>query len=324
MITTTTMDMDNMLEGFRLSNKTEGKSPKTIEWYASFLKRFQHFLIKSKLPTTLESIDRLHIRMFINYLQTEVKVPHSNRPISTSTVQGYVRSLKAFFSWAYREEYLKDNPMRLIPIPKGKAKIINTFSSEQIKRLLQSCVSSLHGHRDMVIILLFLDSGIRVSELIDIELDDVNLDDAHILIRQGKGNRERVVPIGSLVQKSLWRYINQYRRQPLIERITSLFLSNHGLQITRNGIQQMLRRLALKADISGVRCSPHTFRHTFAKNYLLNGGDIFSLQRILGHSSLASVRGYLNLFANDVKKQHRRYSPVDGMAESRILYPMLR
>jgi len=214
--------------------------------------------------------------------------------------------------------------MRLIPIPKGKAKIINTFSSEQIASLLQYCTLSLHGHRDIVIILLFLDTGIRVSELIDIELDDVKLEDGHILIRNGKGNRERVVPIGSLVQKSLWRYINQYRCQPLIERITKLFLGNHGLALTRNGIQQMLRRLALKADISGVRCSPHTFRHTFAKNYLLNGGDIFSLQRILGHSSLASVRGYLNLFANDVKMQHQRYSPVDGMAESRILYPMLR
>ena len=82
----------------------------------------------------------------------------------------------------------------------------------------------------------------------------------------------------------------------------------------------MLRRYGQKASITGVRCSPHTFRHTFAKNYLMNGGDIFSLQKILGHSSLASVRVYLNLFATDVKKQHLRFSPVDNLAQSRDFY----
>ena len=86
----------------------------------------------------------------------------------------------------------------------------------------------------------------------------------------------------------------------------------------------MLRRCGRQAGITGVRCSPHTLRHTFAKNYLLNGGDIFSLQRILGHSSLASVRTYLNLFDGDLKKQHRRFSPVDNMAQNRGLYPFLR
>jgi integrase/recombinase XerD len=95
-----------------------------------------------------------------------------------------------------------------------------------------------------------------------------------------------------------------------------LFLSERGLPLTESGIQQMLRRYSRKAGISGVRCSPHTFRHTFAKNYLLNGGDVFSLQKILGHSSLASVRTYLNLFANDIKTQHQRFSPVDTMAKN--------
>jgi integrase/recombinase XerD len=92
-----------------------------------------------------------------------------------------------------------------------------------------------------------------------------------------------------------------------------LLLNDKGLPFTENGVQQMLRRYGKKAGITGIRCSPHSFRHTFAKNYLMNGGDIFSLQKILGHSSLASVRIYLNLFATDVKKQHLRFSPVDNL-----------
>ena len=135
---------------------------------------------------------------------------------------------------------------------------------------------------------------------------------------------QQYVPIGSVAQKFLWKYINTSRPEPLAPQVTRLLLNERGLPLTKNGVQQMLRRYGRKAGITGVRCSPHTFRHTFARNYLLNGGDIFSLQKILGHSSLASVRIYLNLFATDVKKQHRQFSPVDNMAENPSIYPLLR
>ena len=173
-------------------------------------------------------------------------------------------------------------------------------------------------------LLLMLDCGLRVSELINIDLEDINLAEGYIKIRAGKGGKERLVPIGSFVQKMIWKYINHSRPQPITDKITRLFLSGDGLPLTRSGVQQMLRRCGKKANISGVRCSPHTLRHTFAKTYLINGGDIFSLQRILGHSSLASVRTYLNLFAADLKNQHRRFSPVDNMAENRSLYQLIR
>jgi integrase/recombinase XerD len=130
--------------------------------------------------------------------------------------------------------------------------------------------------------------------------------------------------VGSVVQKVLWKYMHQSRPQPVSGKITRLFLNCDGLPLTRNGVQQMLRRCGREAGVTGVRCSPHTLRHTFAKTYLINGGDIFSLQRILGHSSLASVRAYLNLFATDLKKQHQRFSPVDNMAEDRGIYRLLR
>ena len=318
------LELGNLIQGFKLSCQTECKSPRTVEWYTSFLDRFHRFLERNNRPTNISYLDKTHIREFIRYLQVEARVPHTGTPLSTATIQAYVRVLKAFFSWATREEYLKSNPMAVIPMPKSATKIIGTFTDEQMAKLTDVCLrSTVNGHRNLTILLLFLDSGLRVSELVGIELDDVNLPEGHIIIRQGKGQKERVIPVGSIVQKSLWKYINLYRPKPLTDNIARLFLSNNGLPLTRNGIQQMMRRLASRAGITGVRCSPHTFRHTFSKRYLTNGGDIFSLQRILGHSSLASVRIYLNLFACDIKKQHQRFSPVDRLADSRSLYPVI-
>jgi site-specific recombinase XerD len=317
------LNLRNVIESFRLCCQTEGKSPKTVEWYAGFLKRFGEFLKRNKLPGDLSRIGKNHIREFIYYLQTEARTPRTGNPLSQATVQGYVRTLKAFFSWAMREEYVQSNPMIKIPIPKAGIRIVNTFSNEQISKLASECRrANGAGYRNLAIILLLLDSGIRVSELVSIELNDVDIAEGCIKVRRAKGNRERIVPIGSLVQRSLWRYINYHRPQPITQRITRLFLTDNGLPLTKSGVQQMLRRIGKRAGIIGVRCSPHTFRHTFAKNYLLNGGDIFSLQRILGHSSLASVRIYPNLFAGDIKRQHQRFSPVDNMVENRTMHPL--
>jgi site-specific recombinase XerD len=319
------LDLANLIEGFRLSCQTEGKSPKTIEWYICFLNKFGQFLKRNQMPSYVGEIDKTHIRAFIRYLQTEAKIPRNGAALSPATVQGYVRTLKAFFSWLEREGYIITNLMTKIPVPKAPTKVIDTFSAEQIGRLAELCHrSNGDGYRNLSIILLMLDSGIRVSEMTGITLGDVNLAEGYIKISAGKGANERIVPIGSLVQRSLWKYINHHRPQPLTQTVTRLFLNQKGLPLTRNGVQQMLRRLGRRASITGVRCSPHTLRHTFAKNYLLNGGDIFSLQKILGHSSLSSVRLYLNLFATDIKKQHQRFSPIDNLAGNYKMYPWAR
>lgn len=324
-MTSKAMELKNLIEGFQLTCQTEGKSHKTVEWYCSFLARFLSFLKLQGFSTEIDQLDKYHIKAFILHLQTEVKTPYHGKPLSCSTVQGYVRTLKAFFSWATREDYIRSNPMAKIPVPKSPVKVINTFTPEQIIKLSSICQhENGNGCRNLTMLLLMLDCGLRVSELVSIDVEDVNLAEGFIKIRAGKVGKERVVPIGSFVQKMIWKYISHSRPQTITEKITRLFLSGDGLPLTRSGVQQMLRRCGKKAGISGVRCSPHTLRHTFAKNYLMNGGDIFSLQRILGHSSLASVRTYLNLFATDLKIQHRRFSPVDNMAENRALYQFIR
>jgi len=238
-MTSEKLSLENLIEGFRLSCQTEGKSSKTIEWYVSFVTRFARFLQFRDIPIDLEEIERTHVRDFIRYLQVEARTPRSGKPLSPATVQGYVRSLKTFFAWVEREGYINSNIMRKIPVPKAPVKIVNTFSHEQFMKLVELCQrDNGTGNRNLAILLLMLDSGIRVSECRDIELSDVDLENGSVRIRQGKGSKERIIPIGSLVQKTLWKYINHFRPQSLVAQVTSLFLSDRGLPLTKSGIQQ--------------------------------------------------------------------------------------
>ncbi len=127
----------------------------------------------------------------------------------------------------------------------------------------------------------------------------------------GKGAKERVVPIGARVQRAIWKYLQRYRPQPSNPLCHNLFLTQIGEQITVNRLEAIIKNRGKRARIEGVRCSPHTFRHTFAISYLRNGGNVFSLQRILGHESLDMVRNYLNIATSDLQAAHQRYSPVD-------------
>ncbi|MFC2031980.1 tyrosine-type recombinase/integrase [Chloroflexota bacterium] len=283
---TSNLALENLIQGFRLSCQAEGKSPKTVEWYTGFLMRFMRFLESNGFPVTLNIISRDNIRAFILYLQAEARTPHKGKPLSGFTIQGYVRTLKSFFSWAVREGYIESNMMAGVPVPKAPVKIINSFTPEQIARLAAVCQRENGiGHRNLAMLLLMLDCGLRVSEMVNLDLGDVNLAEGYIRVSSGKGGKERVVPVGSVVQKVLWKYIHHFRPQPISNKITRLFLSCDGLPLTRNGIQQMLRRCGKDASITGVRCSPHTLRHTFAKTYLMNGGDIFHFRGYWGTQS---------------------------------------
>ena len=313
-------DLKTMLQGYRLYCMADGKSPLTTRWYLGKLRIFGTYLENNGYPTELREITTAHIRAFLVYLRSDVKADQHNpnkhgrdEPLSGLTIQGYVRTLKAFYSWLLREEYIEDNPMRHIRIPRAPKVIIQTFSNEQIGRLLASVnVRKPLGFRDHCILLILLDTGMRLSELAGLRTQDVDLEAGEFKVT-GKGQKQRTVPMGGTVQKALWKYLNRYRREPVIPAIDHLFLDRVGMPISSDGIYRMVRKYGHKAQLQGVRCSPHTFRHTFAKTYLLNGGDVFSLQKILGHSSLEVVKLYVNLASSDVRSQHRRFSPVDMM-----------
>ena len=152
----------------------------------------------------------------------------------------------------------------------------------------------------------------RVSELCHLKLDDVWLEDGMLKVL-GKGNKERLIPIGKLVQRLLWRYISRFRPESAGINFNFLFLTRDGRPLTKDRIEKVMTYYGKKAGISGVRCSPHTFRHTAAVKFLRNGGDVFSLQRMLGHASLEMTRRYCELADTDVKQAHMTASPVDNL-----------
>ena len=309
------LNLVRLTESYALCLSTEGKSTKTITWYTANLKRFAQFLSNNHLPDSVTDIGKEEARRFISHLQTEVTrwenhfSIHDDKRLSAYSVQGYARTIKAFWSWLMDEGYITHNPMTSLKLPKTPRKVISTFSQEQIQKILNSIdKKSSHGFRNYTMILLLLDTGIRLSELIGLQMEDIDFLQSFILVK-GKGNKERVVPFGRQVRRTLRRYIMHSRPETDSPRTNEVFLTEDGLPLKPRAVQSMLLRLSKKAKMSGIQLNPHRFRHIFARQYLVQGGDIFSLQKILGHSSLEVVRMYVNLITSDILEQHRKFSP---------------
>ena len=143
-------------------------------------------------------------------------------------------------------------------------------------------------------------------------MDDLRLEDGLLKV-MGKGGKERLIPFGRTVQRLLWRYISQHRPEPLNPRCSVVFLSRDGRPLSRNHVKNRMSKYGRRSGLQGVRCSPHTLRHTAAVTFLRNGGDVFSLQRLLGHTTLEMTRHYCEIADVDVKRAHQTASPVDNM-----------
>ena len=312
-------EIDGLLHGYQLCAATEGKSPNSTAIVTSSIRYLYDFLKSNDLSTDVTGIGTGELREFILYLQQKrcfSDHPDSKpqqRGLSGHTINTYMRSIRAFWSWLVEEEIIESTPFSKLKIPKPPKKIIAAFSPHQIESLLSVMNGSAEGYRGAVIVLTLLDTGLRVNELINLKMGNVWLEDGLVKVL-GKGNKERLVPIGKQIRKLLWRYINQYRPEPALSKLDNMFLTQDGRPLTKNRVDSIMKRYGLMAGLTGVRCSPHTLRHTFAINFLRNDGDVFSLQKILGHSSLEMTRRYCELANVDIKKAHAIASPVDNLA----------
>jgi site-specific recombinase XerD len=258
------------------------------------------------------------VRLYVLYLQDEHPkysvhpyTPSRGDRLSDYSVQGHVRTLRAFSSWLQREGYLEENVLSRLRVPKAIKEEIVPLTPEEIGRIL-SCLSpnTATGCRSYAIVYLMLDAGLRVGEVVSLKMDNVDLDQGQLLVT-GKGNKQRAVPIGSNAQKYLQRYIYHFRPDPILAEQDNVFLTSDGKALSDNSLRLTFTRLKVKTGIKRVHA--HLLRHTFATYYLRNGGDLLSLQKILGHTSLEMVRVYSHLAEADVKAKHRRYSPMDRL-----------
>ncbi len=243
----------------------------------------------------LEQIKAATVRAFLE--EVKQRPGRYERTVRSSTVREYAKTVKAFISWVSREEdferLVSPTLARRIELPKTDETVLETFSPEQLSSMIVATADQFFAVRDKAIVSVLIDTGIRASEVIGLQLDCVWLDsdDSYIKV-MGKGRKERELALGRAARTALRRYITRYRR-PASKAETHVFLGRSGRPLSVSGLEQIITQLGERAHITGVRCSPHTLRHTWAVRYLLNGGDLYKLSRLMGHTSVKITERYV-------------------------------
>ncbi len=307
--------LDALFKSYELFNRSERKSPRTVLWYDDKLREFLRWLEDNGYGSTLSEFVPDRVREFILHLQ-EKNVKYERNPftptrpgkLSGHTIRGYVRTLKAFASWLFDDGYTDVNLLQRYRLPKARRSEPEWLSPEEIERLLNIFDrKTAVGARDYAVTVTFLDTGLRCAELCGVTLANADLDMGELKV-VGKGDRERTVPVGLRAVRALRRYRDHFR--PPLE-VPEFFLTIDGKPLTTRAVQLMARKAKFEAGIP--RLHIHLLRHTFAIHYLMAGGDVFSLQKILGHSTLEVTRMYVNMASSQVKEKHRLYSPMDNL-----------
>jgi integrase/recombinase XerD len=221
-----------------------------------------------------------------------------------------MRRVRAYFAWCEREGYLTGpNPTIRVPKIKTPEFVIPSFSADQLAAMLDKVdTSTPGGFRDSTILLVLIDTGMRVSELCGLSM--MSLKDDYLVVF-GKGNRQREVGIGPTSLRSLLKYVHQYRKAYCAEE-QHIFLSLTGHALLKSDIRHIILKAAKAAGIEGVRASPHTVRHAFAQEWLNKGGDLASVSRLLGHAKIQTTENYLKGFqSREARQHHQHFSPVE-------------
>lgn len=202
--------------------------------------------------------------------------------------------------------------MESIAAPIARADQILPFSDAQVEAILAKSKLTWHAKRDEAIVRMLYDTGMRNTELCTLRMKDLDIGGRRCMVL-GKGNKHRTIYFGRQTAKALWNYLRECPREPE----ETLFYSDRGSKagdaLTRSGLRFLIIRLGKAAKIEVTRCSPHTFRHTFAVQFLRAGGNVFSLKEILGHTTLTMVNRYVALAQADIEYQHRMFSPGDRL-----------
>jgi len=312
-------ELPKLIDKFLMAKEIGGKTKATLRFYGTNLRRFLWWLDREHLTLELKTLNPDLVRRFLHYVQTEVNrfgdTSNSARhKASRSTLDAYWRTFQAFFSWLVREEYVDElrNPMRRVDRPRQIKTIIPDIPKEALVKIVNSFDDSFQGKRDKAIILVFLDTGVRLSELVGMTLKDLNSRDGLVKVF-GKGQKERIVRVSPITLRAIKEYLTvRPQGSPW------LWTTWAGGQFTLWGVANMVRRL--KKLVPEVKISPHVFRHTFAVDFLRgNGtaesrGDIVSLQQIGGWADLNMPRQYAAaLKLEDAYRVHEIASPVTNI-----------
>ncbi len=312
------------IEAYLQDHKGGNHSHKTLEWHATSLGLLRRYLEEERAMTRVEEVDAGAISAWFASLRT---VPgQRGKPRAERTIQTYARSARAFFHWLMRRETLERNPFDQVAFPKVGRPLIQTIEPEEFERLLQACappretgwLAERAVARNRAMFWLFYDTGIRVSELCGLRVGDFDRNHG-LLTVTGKGSKQRRIAVGNTCQRHLLHYLDRHRpgKEELAEWGSAgedhLFLAETRMPLTKNGVEMLFKRVRERAGITYKRISPHILRHTFAIRYLVLGNDPFSLQELLGHEDMATVKLYMHMNDTTIQEQKRKYSPGDHL-----------
>lgn len=290
------MTVQEAIEEFILAAGADGLSRATVKWYTSLLGKLT---VQIKNPE-LTAITTSQLRGYLIHLR--------KAGLSEESVHGHTRALHRFFKWC-AAEYDVPNPMEHIKYPKQlKSKLPKAVSIGDVIKLFEACDESPLGKRDKAILAFLLDTGCRAAGLRGLTLDALDLERRRAIVLE-KGNELRTVFFNedSAALLSAWLL----ERNPTSEYV---FHSERGGQLSATGLRLVMNRLKAKAGVTG-RVNPHSFRHGFAREYILSGGDMGTLSRILGHKDIGTTQNHYAIFLTDeLARLHERFSPMNLIA----------
>ena len=303
-----TITLSQALEGYFLDAHARRLSPNTLDNYEWAFRKFERFL---KRDPPFPSITSAESRAFQESLHA----------LSKKSVRNVHSALSALWTWGVKEGVVEQNVVREVRPPKPERRAVIPFTKSDAQSMLSACDRSQgyvrpgkrrsdHGRptalRDRAILKALVDTGLRATELCELRVTDADLKNRRITV-WGKGDKQRYVKIGPRATKAIWRYLATREDAGLK---TPLFATANGMPMDRNNLRRMIKRLGERAGVPNAH--PHRFRHTFAVNFLRNGGNIFALKQLLGHSSMKMVEEYLHLAQADIEKAHQDASPVEN------------
>lgn len=269
-------------------------SQNTIDSYKNDLNKINLYLKKNLTQLTKQDIQK--------YIQ------HLAKNESNSSISRCISTLKSFYKFLEINKYIKNNPITAINNPKTEKKLPKVLTEEEINKLLDITPKTDFDYRNKAMLELMYSSGLRVSELINLTVNDIDLKNTTVRIF-GKGSKERIIPLNDFAVEALQNYILYYRPKLFKHGENNyLFLNNHGNKMTRQGFFKILQKLAQEKNIK-ADFSPHTLRHSFATHLLKYGADLRSIQELLGHSDISSTQIYTHISNENLKKNYQDFHP---------------
>lgn len=278
----------------------KGLSKHTLDSYSRDLARYHRFLCKHDVMAVSES-DTAHILKHLIALRKS--------GLRARSRARHLVALRGFYRFLVQEEVICRDPSRLVELPKISLKLPDVFSVDEILRLLDTPDPRTHrGARDSAMLEILYAAGLRVSELVNLKLRDVNWEAGYVRVL-GKGSKERVVPIGLFAQKKIQHYLDHNRKALLKNKISPyLFVARAAKPMTRQGFWKLLRNYAQKARLQ-KKITPHSLRHSFATHLLEGGADLRAVQTMLGHVDISTTQIYTHIARDHLKAMHTKYHP---------------